>query len=760
VGDAAGREAFAEKGMRGGLMMRCEWNIDDDMNDLMVKYDIGRHQPAFYQWLQAKEIIRKKYREFCENNQKIVLVSENLYDIRFCMDALQEEPTSLILKLSEDAEIIREKTDSDTTYLVCSFPYQSELTMRLFDAGRKVYNLYDIFESEGLLFEHSYYVVYSGGYYDHSEKRPSSDYERLDLNAAFFWHRRRYEISSGKIRRRYLEKAIFDCAFARDFVTLKEYIGLYEKEYAEFSKPYTDFLEEVSYLLDRIKKELHLRQPEHCLMIWLDQVPYAKEQDMPFLKSLDEKSLCFENMYTMTPYTNPTIRLLFSKKRPIEEKSYKQKNFDEKDSVFLRNLQSQGYQFRYYGTFRYYFGSKYADLKDQMEEVSPFSYVFWLLLRDMILCQPTEKFFYVIHELMQTHSPSYSFGLRGDNYVCEERKGEQEQMQNQRMESWRYVDRLLEFYFELLPDSLYQIYMSDHGYGLIERFHVVFKVLQKRIRVRKVREVISYYDFDRIVDSVLRKNGEGIEEISNGYALLEDVDVYNKNLILKKAKEGRISYTMTSYKGIATEQEIFLSYRNGKEQYFALNSGTPEEIEDRKNALRDKMDLCWINVAEEEHFKYSRVVIEALTGEMRKKKSLLIEFLEMVFQKGRVAIRGGGDHTLYLLDALNVKQKEKISFIIDKNKKDVMISGFPVIAPEEFDVKTVDVVLISSWFYRESMKSEMQQMCATSNVEVLDFYDYAAEKGILCTSEFYCSSGSNIDQKVLDEIARLDLEEE
>ena len=740
---------------------QCEWNIDDDMNDLMVKYDIGRHHPAFGQWLQAKKIFRKKYEELCESNQKVVFVTENFYDIRFCMDTLQKELTAMILELSEDVETIREKTDSKTTYLVCSFPYQSEFTVRLLDAGRRVYNLYDIFESEGLIFEHSYYVVYPGGYYDHSEKRPSSNYERLDLNAAFFWHRRRYEMSTGKIGKRYLEKAIFDCAFARDFITLKEYIELYEKEYPDSSKSYTDFLEEVSWLLERIKAELHSRQPKHCLMIWLDQVSYAKEQDMPFLKSLDEKALCFENMYTMTPYTNPTLRVLFSKKRPIEEKSYKQKNFEEKDSIFLDMLQNRGYQFRYYGIFRYYFGSKYADLKDRMEDVSPFSSVFWFLLRDMILSGPTEKFFYVLHELMQTHSPSYSFGLRGENYVCEERKGEQEELENQRMESYRYVDRLLEFYFGLLPDSLYQIYMSDHGYGLFERYHVVFKVLQKNIRVRKVREVFSYYDFDKIMESVLERNGEGIEKISNGYALLEDVDIYNKDLIIKRAKERKLTYSMTSYKGIATEREIFLHYRGGEEEYFDQNGGaTPEEIEDRKSALREKMNLCWINVSEDEQFKYSKVVVEALDSvsrEIKKKKSLLTEFLQTVFQKGRVAIRGGGEHTVYVLGLLNDKQKEKISLIIDRNK-DVKVSDFPVITPDEFDVETVDVVLLSSWVHRESMRSEMEQICAATNVEVLDPYDVLEEKGIRCVSEFYYSDCA--EKKVLEEIARLDREEQ
>jgi len=736
-------------------MLRGRWDIDDEMNELMMRFHIDRHNPAFQRCLQANRIFLQNYEKLQVATDEVVLVSERSENVAFFSETLKRTPIHLQITIAESVSQIKEITKDTAIYLVCSFDYRGELTARLADAGRRVIDLYDCFEDAGLIFEQDYFKVFPGGYYKDNENIPSNDYLKFDLNAVFFWHRRRYEVAEGRLKKVLLEKMIFDCAFARDFVTLVECIEQYQQEYQETSIEYVKFLKEVQGLLDRIRTELGTRQQEHCIVYWLDQLEHENEADMPFLKQMDEQTLNFERMYTVTPYTQPTIKVLFSKNRVIEEESFKQKTVGMENSSFFNGLQERGYQFKYYGSFSDYFEEPFSDRKNIVTRYTPVSNIFWNALRDLVLCSHEEKCFFVLHEFMQTHNPCFSFGMRGKTYGCILEKGVQNADAAQRKESGAYVDRLLKLYFELFPKNFYQIFMSDHGYNMVERFHVIFKIFQKNISPRKVSSILSYYDFDKVIYSVLDRQGVDVESLSTGSAFVEDLDIYNKEYIIKQIKAKKLWHDMSSYKGIITERDMLLCYRSGFERYHLLNGEeqSTEEPEKRKQELRKHLDLCWVDIENEEQFKYSRIVAKVLFEKYyrpNKIREVIQCTLQQLFQKGRVAIRGGGYHTLRLLNCLSEEDRKKIYCIIDKNKNCDIAPDIPVITPEELAECAVDAVLLSSWVHRETYKAEMEQLCTHREIEIVDLYDRFEEAGIVCEDEFFRQK--DIWQRAMEQI--------
>ena len=722
-------------------MMDGRWDIDDELNELMIQFRINRHNPAFQHYLQAKKLFRQIYEKFQITGEEIVLVSERAEDVVFFTETLKRKPVHLQITIAETVSQIKDITKETTTYLVCSFDYRGELTARLKDAGRRVIDLYDCFEEENLVFERDYFKVFPGGYYKENENIPSNDYLNFDLNAAFFWHRRRYEAAEGESKKILLEKMIFDCAYARDFVTLEECTEWYLQDYQETSMEYVCFFREVQELLRRIGAELEKRQQKHCIVYWLDQVEHQNEEFMPFLKQMDEKTLNFERMYTVTPYTKPTIKVLFSKNRVIEEEAFRQKTVGIENSGLFRGLQERGYKFKYYGYFYDCFEEPFADRSNVITRYTPVSNLFWNALRDLVLCSHEEKCFFVLHELSQTHSPCFSFGVRGKNYHCITDKGLQETSVDQRKESGEYVDRLLKWYFELLPKNYYHIFMSDHGYSMVERFHVIFKVFQEEIIPRKISSVLSYYDFDRMIYSILDEQGEGVEDLSTGSAFVEDVDVYNKDFILKYIKEKRIRQELLSYKGIITEKDMLLCYRGGFERYHLLSEGeqSAEKTEKRKRELRAHLDLRWLDIENEELFQYSKIYAKVVFEKYYKPnkiREVIRNTLQQFSQKGKVAIRGGGYHTLWLLNSLGEGERKKIYCIIDKNKNCDVAPDIPVVIPEELSEQDVDAVILSSWVHRKEYRIEMQQLCS-QKTEIVDLYDQFEAAGIVCEDEFF-----------------------
>lgn len=728
-------------------------DIDWVLNNLIFEYGIDRYNPGYRDFVRAQALIRQLYCELEKENDEIVIVSEKWADIGYFCDYAGKICRYMVITnpVQPDLEELSQFNGSNC-FLVVSLNYRDELTVRLSEKVAKVVDLYDFFEDQGIYFCRNYYEIYPSGYHDFELSQPADDYNELKMGVIFLNHRNRYEVSSDQhLKEKYLGRMIFDCVYNRDFLMLRECVHTYISSGYKDCRSYMQFLEKVESLIAEIKRRMLERDQEDVVMYWLDALEYGEDDEMPFLKSLSETALCMDNMYTVTPSTHPTFRLLFAKKRVIEEQSYNLKVVKRQDSRLIQELEKRGYQFRCYGQWvknEEEFRSKRYVFKN-----ADFPYVFWTYLKDAML-EPETKLFAVIHELFNTHLPYFSFGfsdrffspahylpgMPADDY--------HQKMKKQHSEALRYVDKYLEFYDDILPDKILKMYMSDHGHTYYGRYHVIMKLQQEGILPRRYDDMISLFDFDSYILGILdwKKVDEGL--LGKEYVIIQDTEYRHHKYILDSIKNLNISErVLLGYQGVITKKDMLVIHREGitfyPEIYYRkfMNDGKMV-TETRIEYLKQLMNDGYVDLNSSDDFKYSRIAVNGMrkhflrTWDVEEKKwQIISRVIAEIIETGVTAVRGGGMHTERLLMLLDGKVRERIGYVIDRNQEcEASHLGMRVILPEEISKYQIKNIVISSFKYRDSWKKEFD---GCKELRIVDIYEAMEKEGIMCDREFY-----------------------
>lgn len=98
----------------------------------------------------------------------------------------------------------------------------------------------------------------------------------------------------------------------------------------------------------------------------------------------------------------------------------------------------------------------------------------------------------------------------------------------------------------------------------------------------------------------------------------------------------------------------------------------------------------------------------------------------------KVAFAGAGEHTLRLLDLLN--GEVEIGCIVAKEHK-YCFEGIPQLTYDQLPEQRVDVVVISSFEYRNDIRAELQNLPART--EVIDIYSELKKDGLSLVREFW-----------------------
>lgn len=724
-------------------------DIDRCINELICKYDIDKHNLEFRFFIHAKSLIEQFYLDLLKQYETIILVGfqktpVTWFQKNICCNNANECVVYDLNDLSDDTIV----KNSKTFYLVVSYEYKDELKARIYDITSNVENIYEIFEDKKMFFKQDFYDIYGMVYHNFRTGMDTKDFACFDINEIFFLHRRNYELEKDKNRRKvYLEQMIFDCVYSRDFLLLKEYIEIHYEEYED--EIYLKFYNETEDLLRQISLLLRKRNQKDCLMIWMDALEYGEDNSMSFLHSLNGKALVFDNMYTVTPYTGATFKTLFGKMRVIEEESFKVSRIGENNSELINGLKSRGYTFRYYGELElleqknvpYYFYSIYTVM----------TLIFWNILRDLVLQKECEKGFFVLHEVLHTHSPYISLGLKGETYTnLAEWAGRQEEaeqvMRNrQAMESRKYVDRQLAFWDKILPECMYKIYMSDHGHTRLGRFHTIMKICQQDICARHCESLLSYYEFDRVMLHILDYNDIDDQVFNSKYIIVQDVDYYYKDHILDIIKFDSFSEDdYIGYQGVITKKDMLISHRHGVEYYQKKENDGIYVTDSRLNYLRTMLSKSQIDIFKERKFKYSRIIWTACkkctvrTSEFEDKKRKIIQKIFDNIPTEKVVSIRGGIHTLRLLMLLDNNQAQRVAFIIDRNSECVAGKmGIRVIQPEDLSKEKPDYIIVSSYDNGKLWKEELVKGKYNHTVTILDIYEELEKEHIICKKEFY-----------------------
>lgn len=732
-------------------------DIDLELTELIHQYHIDECCPLFYKSHRAEKIAKVIY----ESLGDVVLVGTKQTDIKWFQRIVCRKNVPALLLIEEDFdEQIRKYEDYRGVFLNVSYYGRNEVLVRLLESGFQAVSLYDEFEKEGIIFTDNFYDIYGEEYNKRWSKdkkwskKKTRDFLTFDINKIFFYHRRRFELESDPDNKKVmLKKLIFDCAYARDFLVLKKYIDIFQEQFAgEEGECYLLFYQEVEKLLLRIKSALANRSQKDCIMIWLDALEYGDDESMPFLCGLNDNSLVFQNMYTVTAYTSHTLKTIFAKSRSVEEEAYKLAQIGRGNSMFLTALEQRDYKFQYYGIDdvavrfedEYMTGHFYSFYCN-------FTQMYWDIISDILRHNTKKSFFCVLHELTQTHVPFVSMGLTGEKYIPfydMSMPGYQptgELRDGNILESREYVDRQLEFYGRLLPEKMLKIYMSDHGHTFFGRYHCILKIQQKSLKPQTCDDLISWYDADKLILGLI--DGKPLDklEIRNDYVIIQDTEYYGRDFIAENLNNRKISRMILErygFQGVVTKEDLFIRYNVGEELYQKKFNDECMVTDGRLNYLREITSKKKVDLSKEEKFKYARLVqrvmerCRARTAERQEEKNSIVKNVFVETSKEKVmALRGGGLPSLRLLMLLDENSRKKVRYIIDEEKECYAGKmGIRVVSMEEAGDCRIDKVIIVSYDYHREWKEECLNSLKT---EVVDIYDILDRHGIECQEDFY-----------------------
>ena len=725
-------------------------DINKRLEKLIIEYDVDSSNLYFKPYIRACEIANEVFDNQCPD---IVVLADNMDDLKgfFSTVRCHARADFYVYSSNMDCQFIQDKK-----VIYVSYRRKDEVKAFCRDKGIWTVSLYDEFERRNLVMWDRYYDLFHDVYRNYTTGITTESYTMCDLQYIYYLHRLEYQMArDDEAARLCLEKMIFDCAYVRDFLKTSELIEEYGRRYeGKKAKRYRDFLKEVRLLLKEIKAMLEERE-QNVIMFWIDQIQYAERTQLPFLQRIEEKCLSFQNMYSVAPHTSGAAKSMFLGKTIIGEGGILIDEITSENSIVIQTLKQRDYRLQMYGYFFEKLFSEEFFLDHFYSLYEPVSRQVWDVLVDMADGEKG-KCFALIHELTHSHRPYLSFDIDGNYYFCrneyfsEYSTVEFKKLDQQRRVSREYADRQIEFWSEWIPDHFFKIYMSDHSDGNISRpdqqHHVFFMVQQEKVKPRMETGLYSYVDFGEIITNLLDNSGDTIERFKREHVPIENAYHYNKRDIEDILKYKKFNpFAFVGYQGIVTERDAFLRYDNGINVYAPINNGGEMITSARIKWLKSLIPACGVDYGTEEKFKAAKVLIRAskrykkrMEINQSQKKRILNDYFDKITDLNTFAVRGGGLHTVYLLLALDEKNRRKVTTVIDYNP-DCMVGslGLRIITPASLKNSEIKTVLLSSFSLRTQWKEEMRSL---PGIEVIDLYDLLRGQGISVEREFHLES--------------------
>lgn len=384
------------------------------------------------------------------------------------------------------------------------------------------------------------------------------------------------------------QELLGECLSLRDFVSFFKYANE-EKEMISQKETLGNLKEDIETFLKKIKEEFDKKKERQeyrdIIVHWIDQVSYGERMLLPGLEKKLESGLAFQNAYTHTPYTQPTVRMIFWKQFRGENAAGTPGGYDKrnlKDSELYNRIQDAGYELEIFGFLKQII-DKDADTCFAMPTASGALY-FQML---NVLLNSEKPVFSMVHILNETHEPYMSpeAGLENTSF---EFSDSYESAAKRITISASYMDEVIDFYDSLLGEQVINIYMSDHGkWEDIDRrrykdeaMHTILGITNIGVH-GTVERLFSYRDFYKLAGWVLEMAGP--EEM-----FFNDIPVYSKHLKIGiMERTGDTEEICAGYSGVNTRTDKYVCLDNEKEYYLLKKDGeTENHMDDRKYADR------------------------------------------------------------------------------------------------------------------------------------------------------------------------------
>lgn len=486
--------------------------------------------------------------------------------------------------------------DTDVDYMIlASYAYRDTFAKNLYENNYRgtIIDLYEYMEE---------YIE------DHF-----ADYEDL------YQTKQRYQKEKGRKKIGLLKRLIKKYILIKDFENAFFYIDLYITQKFDEYKRYMQLKYDLQIMLQDIHNCIKERGTKDIIINWIDAISYYDVSAFDFLKKKEKEGICFENAYTVMPWTTETTKTILCGEYPIEGKLFLKDVLSEDNAVLLKILGENGYKFAYCGMPRF------AKLLDE-SVIAPVSFYenknsgslqkHWDSLS--VLCCSETPVCVLIHTLRETHEP----------FICGEcetfirfdstrNSWELEECRRQAQISGEYIDNQLAFYEKFYHENAVEIYMSDHGRvgnsPMDEnKIHVMLMISGKGIRRESIKPIFSLIKFPELIKKIIFSENDW-KTLTSDYGLIENFDAYNE-MIVQRTLSGEFSIEeMYQCRGIVTLTDRYYLYCYGKEYYFVDCDSRENEIDnpiyrDRVLKLRELCGKSFIDISLYDKFRYSRLL--------------------------------------------------------------------------------------------------------------------------------------------------------
>lgn len=722
-------------------------DINHELEQLIEKYDLDRHYPAYRTSRQACAFLKNWIQELSDTKDTILFIGMDAYALQLIHGWTTGNNIS-ILRVSglEDLAGCMVKLQNVDRIYVVSYAWTIEILHWLWRHDFRAESVYDVLENHHIYVQMEFYRFFT----------PLADNAELDLDAWFkgnpvdkayvtlceyyYQKQRLMHAASEEDERRITEKLFFLAICMRNFVEAERIIKTMHRN-ADYERCW----DEIGELLGRIRKILTLHKQKHIIIYWLDALSYEHAEKMEYLQERREHSLYFHNAYAVTPYTNPAARAMFCGVRQVDDLGYKIEHNGLDDSLLLQDIIAQGYQFSVLGAyFVNCFEKKYIQYNENTVR-TPCSEVFWNLTAQIINAEnPTV---YLVHALVEMHPPRWS--VRRNHFEKEfiwDSEVTEEQI--------RELNAQLRFYDGMLGNSPYRVYMSDHGYHgyqpiPLNRIHILFQIYHAAWKKREVHKLFCYLDFSKIIHQLLID--EAIDDTiwDRSYVPVQDVDIYNLSMLKKILKESGLDVLpfCTAYKGVVTSEYAYIHFKTGDELLHKWSDGVYVPVlgmdNDRKDSeLFKELREMTGGFPEEldsdpkfNHASHTYIVYENLKKTVLEAARLINERLAE-YEDGSIALLKGGYHSRQLYAILTEENRRKIGGIIDQDSRCLCKSlGYRVYQAGDVLPDSIKAVLLSA----HNNLAELTEEAKTTygNLEMIDIYEYWKGCGYLFTRDFW-----------------------
>ncbi len=560
-------------------------DIDDELDSIIVKYQLDEYYPRYTYRRRAMKAIRA-LADTWERHENVacVIVWKNyqnaIKDRDYFLSGISEKQKdqvsfifvqfkggaavnsySLSGKCLDYAVLERTSWKSfDHVYILSNI---GDNYLGLWFRQRNVayINLYKYLESHGIVG-----IGANETYYNFiTDKREFCFSDRTTECSPIYWEiyeeKEQYMASKALEMQLTSAKKIFFLALAiRDFIFAKEWLDNICCT-TEKNEKYKCAWNEIQTLLDIIKRQLKMRKQRDFLSIWIDQVQYSVAlEHMPFIASLREKSIWFDNAFNIVAFTRETLRTLYTGKRLIEDSTNDFSNLDILTSPLMNRLLSSGYCMHVYGGYHQELFPEVIKPHNHFYFSNPSSDMLWTVLRNLI--KNPNRCYAHVHILGEVHEPYVNIGMCDGNLPT---------WLKRKYLGCESVDKQIKFYLDLIGKNITSIIFSDHGqhyFGV--QNHVLFLVYGNMYRSRRIPSIFSLLDFGKLVIQILKNGDVQEKELQREFAEIQGTTILRGGKFPPKAgivQEAvpEIYPIFRGYRGIVTKDYIYVHVAGGRE---------------------------------------------------------------------------------------------------------------------------------------------------------------------------------------------------